>query len=153
MRFPCPVLALLVACAALAAGCGGDSEAKNAYVDEVQAAQRSFVTRFDQVRKRLTATSTLAQDRATLAQFAQITGRFNTALAGIEPPAGVRARHRALVAVIARSEQQFGAARSRLQRGSDADRAGVRTQLSSSVDDTQTQVSKAVADINAGLRG
>ena len=146
------IAALLLACAALAAGCGGDAEGKNAYVDDVQAAQRTFVARFEQVRRRLTATSTLPEDRATLTSFAQITGRFKATLARIEPPAGVRAQHRALVGVIARLEQQFQRGRVRLQHGSDADRSGVRTQLSSSVDGTQAQVSKAVADINAGLR-
>ena len=153
MRLRHPIVALLLACAALAAGCGGDAEGKNAYVDDVQAAQRTFVTRFDQVRRRLTATSTLPQDRATLASFAQITGRFNATLARIEPPAGVRTQHRALVAVIARLERQFERGRARLQRGSDVDRSVVRTQLSSSVDGTQAEVSKAVADINAALRG
>ena len=153
MRLRHPIVALLPACAALAAGCGGDAEGKNAYVDDVQAAQRAFVTRFDQVRRRLTATSTLPQDRATLASFAQVTSRFNATLARIEPPAGVRTQHRALVAVIARLEQQFARAGIRLRRGSDTDRSGVRTQLSSSVDGTQAQVSEAVADINAGLRG
>ncbi len=149
-----PIVALLLACAALAAGCGGDAEGENAYVGEVQAAQRTFVTGFDQVRGRLTATSTLAQDRATLASFARITGSFNASLARIEPPAGVRRQHRALVAVIARLEQQFERGRLRLQRGgTDTDRSVVRTELSSSVDGTQAQVSKAVADINAGLRG
>jgi len=148
-----PIVALLLLCAALAAGCGGDAEGKNAYVDDVQAAQRTFVTRFDQVRRRLAATSTLAQDRATLASFAQITGSFDASLARIEPPAGVRKQHRALVAVIARLEQQFERGRLRLRRGSDTDRSVVRTELSSSVDGTQAQVSEAVADINAGLRG
>lgn len=152
MRPSRPTLALLGACAALAAGCGSEAEPKNAYVDDVQAAQRAFVTRFDQVRRRLTVTSTLAQDRATLAQFAQITGRFKGTLARIEPPSGVRAQHRDLVAAITRFEQQFESARSRLRGGSDADKAGVRTQLSSSVDGTQAQVSKAIADINTGLR-
>jgi len=147
-----PIVALLLAWV-LAAGCGGDAEGKNAYVDDVQAAQRTFVTRFDQVRRRLTATSTLAQDRATLASFAQITGAFDATLARIEPPAGVRSQHRALVAVIARLEQQFERGRVGLQRGSAADRSIVRTQLSSSVDGTQAQVTRAVADINAGLRG
>jgi hypothetical protein len=148
-----PIVALLLLCAALAAGCGGDAEGENAYVEDVQAAQRTFVTRFDQVRRRLAATSTLAQDRATLASFAQITGSFDASLARIEPPAGVRKQHRALVAVIARLEQQFERGRLRLRRGSDTDRSVVRTELSSSVDDTQAQVSEAVADINAGLRG
>lgn len=148
-----PIAALLLGCTALATGCGGDAEGKNAYVDDVQAAQRTYVTRFDQVRRRLTATSTLAQDRATLASFAQITGRFDATLARIQPPAGVRTQHRGLVAVIARLKQQFERGSVRLQRGSDADRSVVRTQLSSSVDGTQAQVSKAVADINAGLRG
>ena len=145
--------AIVVTAAALASGCGDDVTARNAYVSDVQRAQSAFVTRFDQTLARLTATSTVAQDRATLATFTQIAGDFRSTLARVEPPSGVRAQHRALVAAVARFRGRLDRARAGLRRGSGADRSAVRTQLSSSVGDTQAEVSKAIERINVALRG
>lgn len=152
MRPRRPTAALLLACAALAAGCGAGAEAENAYVDEVQAAQRTFVTRFEQVRKRLTPTSTLAQDQATLADFQRVTRRFTTTLEKVQPPEVARAEHDRLVTVVAGYGADVGRARERLRGASIEDRSAVRTQLSSAVEGTQEQIVKAVGDVNAALR-
>ncbi|MDQ3632870.1 MAG: hypothetical protein M3417_16695 [Actinomycetota bacterium] len=154
MRPRCPTAAVLLACACavLSVGCGGGAEEKNAYVEDVQAAQRTFVTRFEQVRKRLTTTSTLAQDQATLASFETITQRFATALEKVQPPEVVRAEHGRLVAAVAGYGADVGRARSQLRAASTEDRSIVRTQLSSSVAGTQEKIAKAVGDINAAIR-
>lgn len=146
------IAALLLACAVLAAGCGGGAEEKNAYVDEVQAAQRTFATRFEQVRTRLTATSTLVQDRATLGDFQAITQRFATTLEELQPPEAVRDEHARLVAAIEGYGADVGRARAKLRSGTSVDRSAVRTELSSAVEGTQEQIVKTVGDINAGLR-
>jgi len=145
------IAALLLACAALVSGCGGGEE-KNAYVDDVQAAQRTFATRFEQARKRLTATSTLAQDRATLGDFQTITRRFATTLEELQPPDAVRAEHARLVAAIEGYGADVGRARAKLRSGTSEDRSAVRTELSSAVEGTQERIARAVGDINAGLR-
>lgn len=146
--------ALLLAAAALATGgCGGDADARNAYVDAVQEAQRAYVVKFDQVSKRLTPVSTLRQDRATLAAFGSATGSFVTALKGIEPPEAVRDEHGKLTEALVAYGRDVEAAGSRLASGSVADRARVRTDLSTSVAGTATRISGAVGDINARLRG
>ena len=152
MRLRRPTAAVLLACAAVGAGCGGDADSKNAYVDDVQRAQRSFVTRFDQVRERLTATSTLAQDRATLGDFGTATAAFVTALGRVTPPEDVRAEHERLVAAVKEYERQVERAASRLRGGSVQDRAQVRTELSSGVGSTQARIATAIEEINAGLR-
>ncbi len=153
MRHRRPTAAVLVTCAALVAGCGGGgAEEKNAYVDDVQAARRTFVTRFEQVRKRLTTTSTLVQDQATLADFQNVTQRFATTLEKMQPPEAARAEHDRLVAVVAGYGADVGRARERLRAASTEDRAVVRTQLSSAVGRTQERIAKAVGDINAALR-
>jgi len=153
MRLRRPLAALLLALAGLAVGCGGGAGEKNAYVEDVQAAQRMFVTRFDQVRKRLTATSTLAQDRATLGDFGTATGTFVTALKRVKAPAAVREQHRRLIAAVVAYQREVERAAVRLRSGSSQDRARVRTELSSSVEGTQARIAGAIGDINAGLRG
>ena len=152
MRSRRAVVALLACLATLAAGCGGGGEAKNAYVEDVQVAQRTFVARFEQVRGRLTATSTLEQDRATLGDFGKATAGFVAALRRVTPPAEVREEHGRLVAAVLAYERQVEGAAKRLGGGSTQDRARVRTELSSSVERTQAQIAKAVGEINRGLR-
>lgn len=152
MRLRRPTAALLLALAALAAGCGGDAEEKNAYVDDVQAAQRAFVNRFEQVLERLTPTSTLAQDRSTLGDFEQATGRLVTALKRVAVPEEVRDEHGRLVSAISAFRREIGSSQARLHSESAADRARVRTNLSSSVEGTQATIVTAIGDINAALR-
>ncbi len=150
MRLRRPVL---LVCAALAAGCGGGAEQKNAYVEDVQRAQRTFVTRFEQVRKRLTTTSTLVQDQATLANFQAITERYAATLEKVQPHADVPEQHDRLVAAVAGYGADVGRARARaLRAASVEDRSIVRTELSSAVEGTQEKIAKAVGDINAALR-
>lgn len=153
MRPGRPIAALVLVLGALAAGCGGDAEEERAYVAEVEAAQRAFVTRFDGVRDRLEATSTLAQDRATLGEFGTATEAFVAALAGIGPPAAVREEHGRLVAAVGVYRREVERAGRRLRGGAVQDRARVRTELSSRVAATQARIAEAVEDINAGLRG
>ena len=154
MRPPRPLVAVLLAGAALAAGCGGtDADAKNAYVAEVQTAQKLYVTRFEQVRRRFTATSTLDEDRAALDAFARTTQTFVTSLKDISPPEEVSEEHARLTAAMVGYAGRVTQARSDLARGSDADRARGRTELASSVQATQERITKAIAEINAGLQG
>jgi hypothetical protein len=146
-----PLAALLLACAALAA-CGGDAEQENAYVDAVGVAQRTYVDRFDQIRTRLTATSTLDQDRQTLADFGEATERFVTTLKRVDRPGRVIDEHEQLVGALQRYERRVEAASKRLAGGSSAERAKVRTELSTSVVKTQEEVVAAIAAINKALR-
>ena len=142
----------LLAVAGTAAGCGGDAEAKNAYVDDVQVAQRAFVSRFDQVRGRLTATSTIAQDRRTLTDFAGAARRFTTELREITPPEAVRQEHAGLMAAVDETTRGLEAAAARLRDGSARARARVRTELSSGIEAGQERIVAAIAAINTALR-
>ena len=154
MRSSRPLVAILLAGAAFTAGCGGtDPDARNAYVAEVQTAQKLYVTRFEQAGKRFTTTSTLDQDRAALDAFARATQTFVTSLKDISPPEEVSDEHARLTAAMVGYAGRVTQARSDLARGSDADRARVRTELSSSVQATQERITKAIAEINAGLQG
>lgn len=152
MRPRRPLAALLLACAALVTGCGGDAEEENAYVDAVSAAQRSYTNRFEQVRTRLTATSTLAQDRQTLADFGEATARFVAVLKRVERPSSVSGEHARLVGALERYERKVEAAAERLRGGSTEERAKIRTELSSAVTRTQEEVVAAIADINEALQ-
>lgn len=153
MRHRRPLAAVLLACAAVAAGCGDGAEKDNAYVDAVSTAQRSYANRFEQVSERLTVTSTVEQDRATLADMAAATQTFVASLKGIDPPEEVREEHARLTTSAAGYARKVTEARAGLVRDTAADRGKVRSALSSDVENTQEQVVKAIAEINAGLQG
>lgn len=152
MRLGCLYGSLLLACAALAAGCGGNADQKNAYVDEVQAAQRSYVTAVDRVLDGLKPASTPAQDRETLSRFGEDTGRFATMLARVEPPADVAKEHRALTTTVVGLRRSLEQAAGRLPGDGVAARAELRQELSRSVADTQGELTRALSDINAALQ-
>lgn len=153
MRPGRPIAALVCALIVLASGCGGDGAQDTAYVDDVQAAQRAFVSRFAGVRDGLDVTSTLEQDRATLAAFGAAAAAFARSLERVDPPAAVREEHGVLVAAVEGYRRAVERAGRRLRGGSVRDRALVRTELSSGVEATQARVAEAIGDINAGLRG
>lgn len=153
MRFRPHALLAFLLLALAAGGCGDDTEAANDYVEQVQQAQRSFADSFRDVRQRLAPTSTLKQDRETLGEFAAAAQRFADRLGAITPPEAVAEEHGRLVKVVAEYEGSIEAAEERLDGASPKERAEVRTELSSSVQDTQDGIGSAIGAINNGLRG
>ncbi len=153
MRSPRRLLALAGLLLAVAvAGCGDDAEAKNAYVQRVAGAQQVYLDRFEQVRRRLTATSTLAQDRSTLRAFGTATATFVKALGQARPPEAVADEHAALVKAVQGYQREVEGAAAKLEGGTAEQRAQVRTDLSSGIGDSQRAITDAVGRINTGLR-
>lgn len=153
MRYRSAVALLLLLAALLSAGCGNDATASNAYVTQVQQAQRTFADSFTNVRRRLAPSSTVAQDRRTLSDFAAAARRFTVALERIEPPDAVRAQHGRLVALVRKYGRGIDRAERQLDGASERERASVRSDLSTSVQDTQDDIGAAINAINAGLHG
>lgn len=73
-----------------AAGCGGDGEQADAYVDELNAAQRAFTAEV----RRLEA---IDDDEAALAAYTAAAEEAARAIAAIDPPEDVAALHGRLV--------------------------------------------------------
>lgn len=92
-------LALLLLLLTLAAtGCGsGDTDQKNAYVDEVNAAQQSFATTFEQVSGRITSSTTPASDNRTWRGFQTSIRKLTTQLEAVTPPDSVKQLHQELI--------------------------------------------------------
>lgn len=143
----------LLAAAVLAAGCGGDGQAKSDYSREVQTAQRAYALSFEKVTDQLTPTSTNAEDRATLAAFAADTGRFVTALKAADVPEEVREPHARLTKVVVGYRAAVERTRAALAGADASERARLRTALAKDFSTAQGQVERAIADINKGLGG
>jgi predicted small secreted protein len=96
---------LLAACALTLAACGGgdggggdDGGAR--YVEQVNKAQQDFAARVDELSKGITATSSEARDRRTLASFEQAVDEVGGDLRAIKPPGRVRGLHDQLVTAV-----------------------------------------------------
>lgn len=91
-------LLLLLALMLVLAGCGsGDTDKKNAYVDQVNAAQQSFATTFEQLSSRITSSSTPSQDRRTLRGFQKAIDKTTKQLESVTPPDSVKQLHQQLI--------------------------------------------------------
>jgi hypothetical protein len=82
--------------------CGGDdTKTANTYVSAVNEAQNEFASSFDQLQSQITPTSSVKEDRATLAKFSQAVDRVVAKLRAAKPPANVKALHKQLITAIA----------------------------------------------------
>jgi hypothetical protein len=102
------LVALLVAAVALSA-CGEEANtraATNAYVRELNAAQREFATNATTVSEQGKTTS-IGQYRRTLRRFEDTISDFATKLRGITVPSVVQEEHEQLVAALTRFGTDF----------------------------------------------
>ena len=95
-----PTLPALLCGLVLIAGCGGDSEENNAYVDDVNAAQVEFADNVARLSREITEDSSPREDRATLDRFEGAIDGVVDDLRRIDPPDVVDAEHDRLVAAM-----------------------------------------------------
>lgn len=135
------LLLLLLTMAAVLAGCGGgDTDEKNAYVDQVNAAQQSFATTFEQLSSRITSSSTPTEDRRTLRGFQAAVDKTTRQLEGVTPPDSVKQLHQQLIDEIGSYGDAITAFRSAL--------GGGIVQISKAQAALATKTSQTSADIN-----
>ena len=143
--------AVALALAGAAAGCGGDVQKDNAYVDRVNLAQTQFASSFARLSREITASSTPAHDRKTLRA---IEGSINTTvtdLRAIHPPDKVKSLHGELVDAIAAYGAAIGSAEQNLG-GTEAEATRAQARLAADTGRASTQVTAAVSAINQKLR-
>lgn len=145
--------ALLTALALLpAAGCGDDVKPRNAYVDQVNSAQRRFVASFERLSSQITRSSTRAQDRRTLEGFDEAIGETVSELDDIEPPGEVRSLHARLAREIAGYGEVVREARDALSSRSPEAIAAAQAELAKDTSKASAAVGRTIDQINARLR-
>lgn len=152
-RAPAALALLLAALLTVAlAACGGDdTEAKNAYVDEVNTAQTSFASTFEQLSTRITSTSTPEEDRATLRRFRAAIDRTTARLEGVTPPDSVKELHQQFIAEI----DSYGDAIRTFQGALDGDAeelAKAQAALAKQTSQTGEDINRTIERINQRLR-
>jgi hypothetical protein len=152
MRRPAPVLSVVVALALVAAGCGNDNKASNAYVDAVNRAQNSFAASFDKLSSRITSTSTPEQDQRTLVGFRRAVDRTVTDLRAIDVPDRVKPLHQQLIGEISSYGKQIDKAKSAFASEDPQAIVKAQTRLVSAVTRVSGQINHTIDQINKRLR-
>jgi uncharacterized protein YceK len=147
-----PLLVVVLAVAALLSGCGED-ERHTAYVERVDAAQRAFADRVEELSEGVTATSSARQDRATLARFEQALDEVVGELRAIAPPGEVRGLHARLVAALAGYERDVAGVVRALDGDSPARLRAAQRELQQATSDVDGEINRTTAAINDALRG
>jgi len=145
------VLALAVAGALVAGGCGGTDAATSAYVRDVNAARAGLEHAIAALPPTDAATSTRADDERTLAGYEAAVRDSLRRLQRAHPPEKVGALHRRLVTAVAGYEDALARARDRLVRAPAADVLAIREQLRDALAVTGRRVNAAIAALNGGL--
>jgi hypothetical protein len=147
---------LLLAACALAglAGCGSGNVAQaNHYADAVNRAQADFAATLARLSAGVTATSTAAQDDATLRAFRQAVGKVIDRLRAVRVPPRVRALHQRFVAQIAAYGLAIDRARPALNSPDPQRILAAQQQLRSGVTQVSSQINTTIDQINAKLKG
>lgn len=146
-------LTLTLVAGAFAAGCGGDSEDRNAYVDQVNRAQQSFADTVQELSGQITDQSTTESDRETL-------GRFETAIDGvvenlssIEPPEEVSTQHGELVETIDGYGDEVSAAVDALEGDEPEELVRAQRELLEATGEVSADINRSIGEINGRLQG
>ena len=138
-------VAVALAFLLLAAGCGGDTKAKNEYVAAVNKAQADFVAVVDDSQSRL---GDNADNQFTATELARIELAAATVvreLRRIKPPSNVRTLHTSLV----REAQGLVAA---FRKAADAYKSGEPKRILAAKVDLTNDVRKANGQLNATIQ-
>jgi ABC-type transporter Mla subunit MlaD len=145
--------ALAVALAAgVLAGCGsGDTDDKNAYVDEVNQAQQRFADTFEELSGQITSTSTPNEDRKTLRGFEAAIDKTAGELEAVDPPGDVAELHTQLVDEMRSYGEAVGTFREAV--GGDLDEVTrAQTTLATKTSQTSSEINRTIDRINQTLR-
>lgn len=146
------LLVAFAAVALVAAGCGGDTEAKNDYVDQVNKAQTEFANQVTKLSSAITSTSSDAADRKTIQSYQDAVDGVVKDLEGITPPEDVKAEHQQLVDAMSQYGKSVGTALDDLQGGTAQDRLKAAQELQQASAQAGTEINQAIDAINKKLQ-
>lgn len=142
---------LAVIAAAVLAGCGGD-DGRGDYVSALNKAQNGLAQRFTQLQSRITATSSAAQDRATLKAYEGAVGTTVRDLRAIDPPAGFDQLHQRFVGEVADYGDALRKARAELGGDDPKEILAAQGRLRTAVQETGAKLNATIKAINDKLQ-
>jgi hypothetical protein len=153
MRVRAGSLLALIAAAVLAGCGGGDGGSANSdYATALNQAQNGLLQRVTQLNRRVTATSTPAQDRALLKAYETAVDRAVAQLRAIDPPDGLDALHQQFVGEVAEYGTVVRRARDQISGGAKSSLA-VRSTLPAALQRIAREIDATIKVINTKLQG
>jgi len=152
MRARAATLLVLLVAAVLASCGGGDSE-RSDYVGALNKAQNGLAQRFTQLQAKITATSSAAQDRATLKAYEGAVGTTVKDLRAIEPPEGFDELHQRFVGEVADYGDALRKARAELDGDDPQEILAAQGRLRTAVQRTGVKLNATIKAINDKLQG
>jgi hypothetical protein len=147
---------VVVGLALLASGCGSGSgkvEEANAYVKDVNRAQRMFAGTVDQLAGRITSTSTTRQDRRTMTRFQTAVDRVVADLRAVNAPDRVAPLHRELVDEIGAYAGNVRKAAKGIESNNAKRLLKAQQDLADATTKVSAQINRTIDRINKGLQG
>jgi Tfp pilus assembly protein PilP len=145
LRVLLPIVALVVSLGVVACG-GSDTDEKNKYVDQVNAAQQKFA---DAVTKLNTGASSPAEAKQTFDQLDPLLSDVVSDLQAIDPPDEVKAEHEKLTTLIKDFQTDLKKNAADLGNGDISAAQKIATDASK----LGTDFDQTIDDINSKLRG
>jgi len=140
------VLALaLVVFVAVASGCGGDTEAKNEYVDAVNKAQSDFVAVVDDSESRISGHAGNEETATQLDSIRAAAAKVVVGLRAVKPPGSVRTLHDNLI-------QEAQGLVTAFQKAASAYRSGEPSKILTAKVDLTKDVTRVNAQLNATIQ-
>lgn len=144
----------LIAAGALVAGCGGDAEESNDYVDAVNGAQIEIVGEITQAASEIPAANSNNPEAAVegAEAMAAVFGDGAETIAAIDPPEDVADLHDELVALLEDVETQIDDAAQLLSSDDPAELQEGATAITAAGAESQTEFDRIITEINAQLQ-
>jgi hypothetical protein len=144
---------LILLVAAVLAGCGGGDAKRDDYVGALNKAQNGLAQRFTELGSRITATSSAAQDRATLKAYEGAVGTTVRDLRAITPPEGLAQLHQRFVGEVADYGDALRKARAELDGDDPQEILAAQGRLRTAVQQTGVKLNATIKAINDKLQG
>ena len=146
-------LLILTLVGALAAGCGGDAEERNAYVDQVNRAQQSFADTVQELSGQITEQSTTDSDRETLRRFETAIDGVVEDLRSIQPPEEVATQHGELVKTMEGYGDEVSAAVDALEEEEESrELLNAQRELLEATRKVSADINRSIGEINGRLQ-
>lgn len=148
-----PLLLALAAAAAGLVACGGDTEEKNAYVDEVNGATSALNSGLAEISSEAATVGSPAEAAGIFSDFAAQLDAAAGELSAISPPDEVSELHTQLVEDVETLSAAATNAAGEIEAGGPASVAGVATGFIGEANTLSADVDATIAEINAELQG
>lgn len=135
-----------------AAGCGDDAEERNAYVDKVNRAQKSFADTVQELSGQITEESSTDSDRKTLRRFESAIDGVVEELRSIEPPEEVETQHGELVETMDGYGDEVSAAVDALEEEEPEELVSAQRELLEATRRVSADINRSIGEINGRLQ-